>query len=92
MATYRTFGITADTQQTVNTIGEMSDLLPRSPELPSMHCLDMEGQSVQIAYGDLGASHHTVKHVTAYGVDKHTYATIEDARAAFLKLAQSALG
>lgn len=88
MATYRTFGITADTQQTVNTIGEMSDLLPRSPELPSMHCLDMEGQSIQIAYGDP----NTVKHVTAYGVDKHTYATIEDARAAFLKLAQSALG
>lgn len=90
MLTLRVFAQT-DTERPIATLAELHAALPAAPELPSLYCLDGNSQSVQLEYGSPRRDQYTVKLISAYGVDKHVYDSVNAATTAFLKLAADAL-
>ena len=74
----------------VASLDDLRTLIPFDPRIPSLFVLEYEGGNTQVHFGDPDRQHHTVKMISAFGVEKQVFDSIEAARETFFDLAQTA--
>lgn len=91
MAILSVITVGQDTNVNIMAMDELRAAVPESPPMPSIYSLSFSTPQIQVDFGMPDQLHHMVTLFSAYGVEKKIYDTIEQARSAFLELAQSAL-